>query len=239
MCHLEHYCATLVSWPSHAHTITADQRMHSLLALPRGMCRIGGLAVNLALQFFGSCLIQLRHETFTCNRSVHPDYFTPDLGLTSFPGPISTLARNLISVPTSLATTKPARTQEVAPPTQCGPEPPPSVSPSATKVAKAGPASTTLVHNRGLFLCSTGIHPILGYLVQATKAGMYIELADLLPEVLSEVQFDLAKYTLKARDLQVHHNPGLECSLCHLHGHCCSFTAAVGLQPCNLHVHCD
>ena len=116
---------------------------------------------------------------------------------------------------------------------------PPSVSPSATKVPKAGPATTTLVHNRDLFLCSTGIHPILGYLVQVTKAGMYIELADLLPEVLSEVQFDLAKYTLKARDLQVHHNPGLECSLCHLHGHCCSFTAAVGLQPCNLHVHCD
>lgn len=114
MCHLEHYCATLVSWPSHAHRITADQRMHSLLALPRGMCRIGGLAVNLVLQLFGCCLIQLRHETFACNRSVHPHYFTPDLGLTSFPGLIRTLARNPISVPTSLATTKPARTQEVA-----------------------------------------------------------------------------------------------------------------------------
>lgn len=53
---------------------------------------------------------------------------------------------------------------------------------------------------------------------------MYIELADLLPEALSEVQFDLAKYTLKARDLQVHHNPGLQCSLCHL-------AIAVHLQP--------
>ena len=64
-----------------------------------------------------------------------------------------------------------------------------------TQPPKAAVPQVGPIEEPPIVLPSSGLPPISGHLVQAIKVGRYIELADLLPEVLRKVQFDRNKYS--------------------------------------------
>ena len=58
---------------------------------------------------------------------------------------------------------------------------------------------STNKHEEDFILPTSGLPPIPGHVVQAIKAGKFIDLSDLLPEALREMQFDDSKDT-KSRE---------------------------------------
>ena len=69
--------------------------------------------------------------------------------------------------------------------------PPPDDPPVVTPIAVAPEPSSSAVDD--LILPLSGLPPVPAHLVQAIKANKFVDLADLLPEKLQELQFDQAK----------------------------------------------
>ena len=71
------------------------------------------------------------------------------------------------------------------------PPPPPENPPAVTPTALVPEPSSSAVDD--LILPLSGLPPVPAHLVQAIKANKFVDLADLLPENLRELQFDQAK----------------------------------------------
>ena len=124
-------------------------------------------------------------------------------------GPIGTLSGNPTLVPAWLVAANPANPPESVLYTPLPPHAPKSsssVAPPLTGGSKQGTATLASADDKGLFLPSSGRPPIPAHLVNAITTSRYIDLADLLPEALREVQFDRTKYTLKPRDKEGERN---------------------------------